>query len=74
MDLLKSKIYLDKLNREYVRMTKDPDNIARIDIDIMASYVRELYDAILSQEVTASARKQPLTHRPLTPEVPLSLW
>lgn len=30
-------------------MGKDPDNVPRIDVDIMASYVRELYDAILSE-------------------------
>ncbi|MDX2279515.1 MAG: hypothetical protein NW218_08000 [Saprospiraceae bacterium] len=48
MDLLKTKIYLDKINREFVRMSKDPENIVRIDVDIMLSYVRELYDAVLT--------------------------
>ncbi len=48
MDLLKAKIYLDKINREFGRMAKDPDNIPRIDVDITLSYVRELYDAFLS--------------------------
>ncbi len=48
MDLLKTKFYLDKLNREFARMSKDPETIVRIDVDIMASYVRELYDAVLS--------------------------
>ena len=48
MDLQKTKIYLDKLNREFARMSKDPENIVRLDTDIMASYVRDLYDAILS--------------------------
>ena len=52
MDLQKTKIYLDKLSREYARMAKDTDNIVRLDVDIMASYVRELYDAILSAETT----------------------
>lgn len=58
MDLLKTKVYLDKLNREYTRLSKDPENIARIDVDIMATYVRELYDALLSD---ASA---PVAHKP----------
>jgi len=58
MDLLKTKIYLDKLNREYGRLSKDPDYITRIDIDIMASYVRELYDALLSDEVANAAPPQ----------------
>lgn len=49
MDFQKSKIYLDKLQREFNRMNKDPENVVRLDIDILASYVRELYDAILSE-------------------------
>ena len=56
MDLLKTKVYLDKLNREFIRLGKDPENIARIDIDIMASYVRELYDAILSDAHTTTPK------------------
>ncbi|TNE51963.1 MAG: hypothetical protein EP344_16165 [Bacteroidetes bacterium] len=50
MDLLKTKVYLDKINREYARMSKDPDNIVRLDVDIMLAYVRDLYDALLSEE------------------------
>lgn len=53
MDLLKAKIYLDKINREFGRMSQDPENILRIDIDIMQTYVRQLYDACLSEEVSA---------------------
>ena len=49
MDFQKAKIYLDKLNREFTRMSKDQENTIRIDVDIMASYIRELYDAILSE-------------------------
>jgi hypothetical protein len=49
MDLLKAKIYLDKINREFARMLKDPENVPRIDVDITMSYVRELYDAFLSE-------------------------
>ncbi|MEO6760564.1 MAG: hypothetical protein ABIO24_13980 [Saprospiraceae bacterium] len=64
MDLLKTKIYLDKLNREFARLSKDPENIARIDEDIVASYVRELYDAVLSME------SAPNVARPETPAVP----
>lgn len=60
MDLHKTKIYLDKLNREYTRMSKDPDMIVRIDVDIMAAYVRELYDAVLSE----SAINHPKTEAP----------
>jgi len=60
MDLLKTKIFLDKLNREFARLSKDPENIVRIDVDIMASYVRDLYDALLSDEV--AAKHEPAHH------------
>lgn len=64
MDLLKTKIYLDKLHREFNRLNKDPENIARIDVDIMASYVRELYEALLSDEVAAAPKPEPVAHTP----------
>ncbi len=68
MDLQKTKIYLDKLNREYARMSKDPENVVRIDVDIMLSYVRELYDAILSEVATTasvSSHRHESTHTPV---------
>ncbi|MFZ4634019.1 MAG: hypothetical protein ACOYNO_07425 [Saprospiraceae bacterium] len=46
MDLLKAKIYLDKINREMTRMLRDPETIVRIEQDIVLSYIRELYDAL----------------------------
>lgn len=55
MDLLKAKIYLDKINRDFSRMTKDPENIVRIDVDIILAYVRELYDAFLEERAAAPA-------------------
>ncbi len=78
MDLLKTKVYLDKLNREFARLSKDPENIARIDADIMAAYVRELYDAILSNEVAVrpepvippAAPRKPAPVRPVEQETP----
>lgn len=66
MDFQKAKIYLDKLNREFARMSKDPENIIRIDVDIMASYVRELYDAMLTESNTYVAPKvEPAKVRPI---------
>ena len=62
MDFQKTKIYLDKLNREFARMSKDPENTTRIDVDIMASYVREIYDAILSESTVYVAPKVEPTH------------
>jgi hypothetical protein len=64
MDLLKTKLYLDKLNREFTRLNKDPENIGRLDADIMASYVRELYDALLSDEEVAAAKPEPVAPAP----------
>lgn len=57
MDFQKAKIYLDKLNREFARLSKDPENTMRLDIDIMASYVREFYDAINSESNIYTAPK-----------------
>jgi hypothetical protein len=71
MDLQKTKIYLDKLNREFARMSKDPDNIMRIDMDIMASYVRELYDSILSHEGVHVQKHEASTHRKHTSHAPV---
>ncbi|MEY3194766.1 MAG: hypothetical protein RIQ78_863 [Bacteroidota bacterium] len=78
MDLQKTKIYLDKLSREYARMAKDTDNIVRLDVDIMASYVRELYDAILSAETTLPIKydQEPIPRKapPVPPvEAPVSV-
>jgi hypothetical protein len=51
MDLSKAKIYLDKINREFAKMNKDPENIARIDVDIMQAYIRDLYEMFLSADI-----------------------
>jgi hypothetical protein len=59
MDLLKAKIYLDKISREFARMSKDPENVARIDVDITLSYIRELYDAFLSEKPAAAPAVTP---------------
>ncbi len=77
MDLLKAKIFLDKINREFARMNQDPENILRIDIDIMQSYVREFYDACLSEPAAVAKPTQPAPDpapvrkpAPPTPEPP----
>ncbi len=58
MDLHKAKIFLDKINREYARMSKDPENIMRIDVDIMLAYVRDLYEALLTEPTTPTLSVQ----------------
>lgn len=78
MDFQKSKIYLDKLNREFARMSKDPENTVRIDVDIMASYVRELYDAILSEsDIYVAQKPEPAPmrhpHKPHVAEAPVEM-
>lgn len=70
MDLQKTKIFLDKITREYARMSKDPDTIMRIDVDIMLSYIRDLYDAVLSDAAApaqAPARREPAPAPPPAP-------
>ncbi|MCK6694255.1 MAG: hypothetical protein L6Q97_19400 [Thermoanaerobaculia bacterium] len=77
MNLSKAKIYLDKINRDFSRMSKEPDTILRIDVDIMLSHIRELYDALLSEdENSASPKAEAPRHKttparhPETPEPP----
>lgn len=72
MDLLKTKIYLDKINREYARMSRDPENIVRLDVDILMSYVRDLYDALLSDADNPAppgrdSNKAPVAKEPTAP-------
>lgn len=70
MDFQKSKLFLDKLNREFARLSKDPDNVVRLDIDIMASYVRDLYDALYDSPVAPAAvvKPEPAPRREPVPE------
>jgi hypothetical protein len=71
MDFQKSKLFLDKLNREFARLSKDPDNVVRLDIDIMASYVRDLYDALYDSPVApapVAVKSEPAPRREPVPE------
>lgn len=75
MDLQKTKIFLDKITREYARMSKDPDTIMRIDVDIMLSYIRDLYDAVLSEngapaQVPARRETAPAPPAPAPASIP----
>ncbi len=67
MDLHKAKVFLDKINREYARMSKDPENIMRIDVDIMLAYVRDLYEALLAEPTTVAAPAQRQSVAPAAP-------
>lgn len=59
MDLLKAKIYLDKINRELTRMLRDPETIVRIEQDIVLSHIRELYEALLPEPGSFSSPAPP---------------
>ncbi len=74
MDLRKAKIFLDKINREYARMSKDPENIMRIDVDIMLAYVRDLYESFLEDYPSAPTVSEtpPGQHVPSAPARPAS--
>lgn len=63
MDLLKAKIYLDKINREMTRMMRDPETIVRIEQDILLSYVRDLYDALLPDYTSVASPAAPAPAR-----------
>lgn len=70
MDLLKAKIYLDKINRDFARMSKDPETILRIDVDIIMSNIREMYDALLSEEPAPAAKADPVVRKQAAPRQP----
>jgi hypothetical protein len=61
MDLLKAKIYVDKINREMTRMLRDPETIVRIEQDIVLSYIRELYDALQPDPGSVVSPSTPMT-------------
>jgi len=67
MNLSKAKIYLDKINRDFSRMSKDPDTIMRIDVDIMMANVRELYDTLLADEAGDVPSKSEQPRKPASP-------
>jgi hypothetical protein len=49
MDFNKAKLFLDKINREMSRMQTDQGQVAQIDVDILKSYIRDLYDVCLDE-------------------------
>ena len=47
MDFRKSKILLEKISALHQSMSSDAENVSSIDLDLMKSYVRQLYEALL---------------------------
>jgi len=62
MNLAKTKILLDKINRLYKSMSLDEDNVAPIEKDLMRDYVKQLYETFLIDE----ERSVPVTPRRTT--------
>jgi len=59
MNLAKAKILLDKINRLYTSMSLDEDNVATIEKDLMRDYVKQLYDAFLSEKTAVAVPTRP---------------
>lgn len=62
MDLQKAKIFLEKINREFALMQREPEHISNIDVDILRQYTRDFYDSVLSEKssvLTSSSQPQP---------------
>ena len=59
MNLAKAKILLDKINRLYTSMSLDEDNVATIEKDLMRDYVKQLYDAFLSETTAIAVPTRP---------------
>ena len=47
MDFRKSKILLEKISALHKSMSSDVENVSGIEVDLMKSYVRELYESLL---------------------------
>lgn len=60
MSLTQAKILLEKINALYKSMSLDQGKVAPIERDLMLSYVRQLYEAFLDQEIDAPAKATPV--------------
>ena len=72
MDLQQAKIVLDKINSLYKSMAADEDSIAKIEVDLMLSYLRQLYDSFIdpTNEAPPKAKKQKTKRsKTITPEL-----
>ncbi|MFK7933772.1 MAG: hypothetical protein AB8G22_09690 [Saprospiraceae bacterium] len=56
MDIQKAKILLEKVNALLKSVSMDADNISNIEKDLMLSYIRQLYDAVLLGDNTSIAK------------------
>ena len=54
MDLNKAKILIEKINSLHKSMGSDASHIAAIEKDLMLSYIRQLYEVVLSETTDAA--------------------
>lgn len=55
MDTQQAKILLEKINALHKSISLDKGDVSSIERDLMLSYIRQLYEAYLSSEVTTTA-------------------
>ncbi len=73
MNLPQTKILLEKIISLYKTLSSDEKNISTIERDLMLSYVRQLYEAVIdsSSTLSVSAAAKPTAHQPVvTPPPP----
>ena len=58
MNLVKSKILLDKINRLYTSMSLDEENVAPIEKDLMRDYIKQLYETFLDDNSISPAKEK----------------
>jgi len=65
MNLQQAKIILEKINTLYKNISIDENNISSIEKDLMLNYVRQLYEAFLTE--TNAATASPVTRQTAPP-------
>ena len=82
MDIKKATILLEKINTLHKSLTTDTDNITAIERDLMRSYLRQLYEVYLGNDVGSAATRTvrtevikpktrtPTTRKPSPPPAP----
>jgi len=71
MDFQQSGIVLDKINSLYKSLQAGGGQIAPIERDLMLSYIRQLYDAVLNPATGAVTPAPPVPPAPKPEEVPV---
>ena len=67
MDLQRAKTFLNKINRLYA-MLEDSESVSSIERDLMLSYTRSFYEALLAEETTKIQQKVAPTRKTYEPK------